>query len=277
MGIRMGMPGSIRSRLFYNPPAQAARYAQVVAGNGGSVSSERAALLVTLLTALQANGSWWLTGDMGIMAAEDAGAALTSLRQLRVGAAVSTPTFTADEGYTFDGAANYVDTKFVPLRHAVAMSPSNCRMGLYIRTNVTTSTAWAAGASEASPLNFRMRPRTTGSCRVCPNVNSNGSVFTLPASDSSGFLSGARNGAVAASVVAYKNGSALTKTADSTSFGATLPNANLYIGGDDLGGLNQPLGFQCAFWCVGASLSASQEGSFYTALQTFMTAIGANV
>lgn len=243
--------------------------------NGGTVSSARAVLASALVAGLKESGSWQLTDDIWLLVAENAGQALTSLKQRRLASEVSSPTFGADTGYTFNGSTNYLNTGFVPRTHAVAMTASNVRLSAYERTNVATNTV-ATGVSDATNQTITIRPRN--STVLTAAVNTNGENFTLVVADSRGLSAVSRNGTDATTALAYKNGSSLTRSADPTGFGTLLPNIAMFIGGSNtVGSLAVPRAANVGFVSIGSSLSAGQELAFYNTVQAFMTAVGANV
>jgi hypothetical protein len=155
------------------------------------------------------------------------------------------------------------------------MAAANIRLGVYERTNVTAN-AYALGIVDTGNRNLRLRPRNVGNGLLDANVT--GGTFTLPAADSRGLTTAARNGATAADQVAYKNGVAMTRTADASGFGASLPTLALFIGGvNTAGALASPKACSVGFAVIGSTLSAAQELAQYNAVQAMATAIGANV
>jgi poly(3-hydroxybutyrate) depolymerase len=76
----------------------------------------------------------------------------------------------------------------------------------------------------------------------------------------------------------YKNGGVLVNTVSPTLSTGGLPSASIYIGGLSNGGaLTSPRAATEGAVEIGAAFSAAQELAAYNALQTYMTAIGANV
>lgn len=256
--------------------ADAAAWRDAVVTNGGSVSAARLNLVGVLVAALKAGGSWSLDDDLWLLVAENSIQALTSLKQRRLATAVNSPTFAADLGYAFDGSTNYVDTGFAFSTHAVAAATNNNRIAGYERTNVASNT-YLAGTSSNTNRIVTLRPRTTGTTSVIAN-NSATATFTLPASDSRGYLAGSRNTSDATGVVAYKNGAAITRTVDPSGYGASLPSHSLCIGAfNNAGTVGTFRASTVGAIVVGAALTAGQELAEYTAVQAHMTALGAQV
>ena len=246
-----------------------------VVANGGSVSLARRIILDQFVFSEKASGAWALTDDYWGLWGENAPQALTSLKQLRLAVATNSPTFTADRGYVFNGTTNYVATGFIPNTHCIAATASNARVGAYVRSDVTGSSN-DFGCESSSSRRLRLNSRLATTAIVLGNVNT--STYTLPASTSLGFVAGNRNGATAADCAAYKNGVAMTRIADATTFGTPLPIVEMFIGGYNAAGvLTLPSTRAVGLTVVGAALSAAQELAQYNAVQAWATSIGAQV
>ena len=248
-------------------------WAAAVVANGGSVSAGRKTLVGTFIAALKTAGSWALTDDLWILAAENEAQALTSLKQRRLATAVATPTFTADAGHAFNGSSQYLNTGFIPSTHAAAMTGSNMRTTCYERTNVVAAGA-AAGTLDTSTRNLQVNPRVSGNF-IRFGANSSLTPGAVTVTDSRGFVVGSRSAGPTFSI--YKNGS-LVETVSPAANATVLPTRAYYIGA--LNNAGTAASFRAStlgFASVGASLSAGQEADDYAALQTLMTAIGANV
>lgn len=276
MRLRRPFGALVAASMVGDPDVMA--YAASVVANGGTVSTARYPTLMAFVGAEKASGAWDLTDDYWGFWAEGSVQALTSLKQRRLAVATNTPTFTTDRNYAFDGVTNYIDTGFIPSSHGLSMTTDNVRLAVYERTNVSGNTVAAGTTSGTSSQALQLRPRNSSNAIGTPNVNLSGGTFTLPAANSQGFTSAARNAAAAGNCVAYKNGAAMTRTVDPTAFGATLPAFSLYVGADNRSG--SPLSFRACsvgMVAIGATLSASQELSQYNAVQTWATNVGANV
>jgi len=261
----------------YSARQGAERWAGAVVQNGGTVSDGRLTLVTTLIGRLMACGSWWLTDDLWMLVAENEAQALTSLKQRRLGATTATPTFTADAGYAFNGTTQYIDTGFIASSHAIALTRTSSRIGVYERTNVAANT-YAIGAINNSAVAWQLRPRNSGSTCL-GNAGSQAATFTLPAADSRGMLTVSRNGFAAADVKGFKNGALIARAADPGAYGLSLTIRSLLIGCYSNNGT--PAGFRAStigYACIGAALTDTlQEEADYAAVQAHMTSLGANV
>lgn len=248
------------------------RYAAAVSANGGLVSDARKVLLTAYIQTLQIEGCWQLLDDIWLLCAEDTAGALTSLKQLRLATAVAAPTFTVDRGYAFNGTTQYINTNFVASTHCRAATLTNARVAVYERTDVSAST-YAVGGQSSSSRSLAIRPRVASD--AFGGAQSQQGTWTLGAADSRGYISVSR---ASSTMAMYKNGVALTNTVSPTLSTGSLPGNALYIGALNNGGtLTSPRAATEGAVEVGAAFTASQELAAYTALQTYMTAIGANV
>lgn len=255
------------------PDADAVLWRDAAVVNGATVSAGWLNQVSILIAALKAGGSWALTDDIWLLTAENSIQALTSLKQLRLAAAINSPALTPYGGYTFDGSTNYIGTGFIPSTHAVAMSATNVRISVYERTN-SASTGYAAGVSVTSSRVIRIRPRS--GTALTGNANFNTAAGWTVA-DSLGLSSVQSDGTIAGTV-AYRRGVLQTRTVDPASFGATLPNAEIFIGGlNSAGAMAGGRASTLGYLALGAQLTAAEELAEYNAVQAHMTALGAHV
>lgn len=247
-------------------------WAAAVALNGGTVSAARRLLYAQYVDSLIAAGCWQLLDDVWILCAEDAPSALTSLKQLRLATVVAAPTFTVDRGYAFNGTTQYVNTAFVASTHCRVATLTNARVAVYERTNVSAST-YAVGGQSSSSRSLALRPRLAGD--AFGGAQSQQGTWTLGAADSRGYTSVSR---ASSTMAMYKNGVALVNTVSPTLSTGALPTVALYIGAlNSSGTLTNPRAATEGAVEIGAAFTAAQETAAYAALQTYMTAIGANV
>lgn len=240
--------------------------------NGGNPDLDYRRYLDDFVYSEKASGAWALTDDYWVLWAPDAGCALTSLKQRRLSTAVNAPTFTTDRGYAFDGATQYINTGFIPSTHGVAMTGTNLRLNVYERTNVNAGT-FAAGSYNSATRNLVIVPRSTGS-RLQARANSETVETAATVTDSRGLSVVQRS---ASTYGGYKNGTPIA-LGTPASEGSTLPTAAPFIGAYSSGGT--PFGFRaCSVGLVsiGAAMSDAQNLAAYNAVQTFATAVGAQV
>jgi hypothetical protein len=245
-----------------------------VVANGGTVSDAQWALTAGLIGSLRTSGAWALIDDAWALVAENAVQALTSLKQRRLSTAVNSPTFAANAGYTFDGATNYIDTGFIIGTHGISTTSTLGHLSVYERTNVATTTS-ALGTSVSSIRQHMIRPRT-GAANLTGSFNSNLASVAITDSRGLSYIDRTDSGGTA-NINFSKNGASLG-AASSGASGSGAVSISLFIGGYNLGGvLTLPRACQVGFASIGAPLSAAQVAAQYSAVQSYMTAKGANV
>lgn len=247
-------------------------WAAAVVTNGGTVSRARLGLVSKLVRALKTAGSWQLTDDYWLLVAENPIQALTSLKQRRLATAVNSPVFTRNQGYTFDGTTSYLDTGFIPITHAVAMTATSAHAGGYARTAGVSGALMGVNQSSGRTIRVQM-----GTTTVNIDAQSGSAAYTFD--NALGYYSGSRNGGTDASTIAaYENGAALVRTVAPTSFATTLPTIAIFIGGrNSAGSLISGYAGIVGSVDIGAGLSAAQELAQRAAIQSFMIAAGAGV
>lgn len=243
-----------------------------VIANGGSVSLDYLIVVDQFVFAEKASGVWALTDDYFPLWAEDAGSALTSLKQRRLAVAVNSPTFVQKRGYTFDGVSQYIDTGFVPSLHAIVANGTLQRLEAYERINLAQTSAYAIGASNNSSRISVLNPRraTTGSAQIYLNAT----TFGASTLDSRGLTVGSTDGAIWKHA---KNGAQLAVTPP-TPGGAIMAAWPFFIGGTNTAGV--ATGFRpnsYGFAAFGAALSDAQDLAHYNAVQAMATSLGAQV
>jgi hypothetical protein len=228
-----------------------------------------------LIKASKACGHWDATDDMAMLVGENAAQALTSLKRRVLMTAVASPTFTTDRGYAFNGTTQYIDTGFVPSTMATKMDPSNIRLAVYERANVGVSSTIGIGVTQSGVSTISMNPRNA-TTTMTSNLGAGNVNFTI-AADSRGLSVISRAGGGTAQK-GWKNGVALTDGVAGAQ-NTALPSISLYIAArNNTGVADQFRASTVGYADWGAPLSSTAvELAWYTALQAFLTAVGANV
>lgn len=262
----------------YDPDAQLWFDAVVTAG--GTVSNAQKGYVNTLITALKAAGTWAKTVDMALMVAENSVQALVSLKQLRTGTAVNSPTFAASAGYTFNGTSNYIRTGLILNTHGLGLiSAISVRFGAYQRNNTAQSSGSVMGTSNNSTFQMRLRPRnTSGPGSIAGGIQSGSLINTTTLPDSSLGMT-AMQAAGTTTRVVDRNGASLAASTTQTAYASpVLPSIEMWVGCiNSSGAVLQALDAQVGLWLVTAPLSDAEKLSEYNAIQTYMTSHGANV
>jgi hypothetical protein len=190
---------------------------------------------------------------------------------------VAAPTFTVDRGYAFNGTSQYIDTGFTPETMATQMRAGDIRTAVYERTNVAAiATAIGATRTSGSQVSIQNRPRNSTDAITIFMMSTSSSAIT-GITDSRGLTSVSRSGG-STTAKAWKSGVAQSDMTGLTVNNTQLPNVAFYIGASNNAGVAATFRASTIGYCDwGAPLSAAQELAVFDALQTFMTAVGANV
>jgi hypothetical protein len=176
--------------------------------------------------------------------------------------AVSSPTFTADQGYAGDGAAAYLDTNSVQSSFGNAKQNSYS-LFVWSRTDVAADNSYDSGVSNSNNTGV-IGKTSTGSQLLC---RTNSTTPTNPSvANSLGFYGWTRTGATTGAV--YKN---RANVASVSSTSAALTAGSIRI----LGSASLFSTRQCAFAWTGAALVDAEVFALYDAVSAYLTAIGA--
>lgn len=267
MGVRLTGGGAAA-------PALDADAATLIAAMTTEPDATRQGLIDDLIVGLKTDGVWAELDELWVTAAHAEQAALLGWKRAHDLTAVNAPTFTTDRGFTGNGTTSYLNTNFVPSTDGVQYTQNDASMGVYSRTNSQLGRNDMGGRTSSNSGRAYFQVRTTGDLF---NVDFNNAAFanrpSVANTNSSGFFAGRRTGASATQ--ALKNGAVVATGTDSSS---SLTNVALLIGGyNDAGTPGSFSTRQYAAAFVGAAMSEAQQLALYNRLQTYMTAVGANV
>ncbi len=184
---------------------------------------------------------------------------------------VGSPTWTAKQGYTGNGSSMYLNTNYNLSTSSLNYLLNSSSAGLYIRTNPGAAVEVDLGVADATPNLTYLFPRNVGDNSFQNAQAALAGIFTYANADTRGFFSIIRTAANAQS--AWKNG--ISKATNATA-SSVLINNNVYILA------NNNNGAAASFSRKQIALSYFGSGTvgqltFYNAIQTLMTQIGANV
>lgn len=207
-----------------------------------------------------------------ILAAETAQAGLLNMVNPGTNDAtnVNNMAFEASRGFTGNGTSSYLNTTFIPVG-GINYTSNNASMGIYSRTNIDNSNYYDMGARNAS-ANETVQIHTRGSGFTLGGINGGQNLFVAtPGSLGLYVVNRSANSAHQL----YKNGASIVTSAVNST---TRPGASIFIGAYNQNGTpGLYTTRQYAFGFAGRSMNATEQANFYTAVQTFMTAIGAAV
>ncbi len=236
-------------------------------------TAARKTLINNLIVSLKSAGVWSKLDTLYVMAAADSQAARQNwIKDAHNLTAVGGPSFTADRGYDFDGASQYLRTGYVPSADAVNYALNSGSAFVWCRENVAIDGYALSGAGLSGQVGVIPRRGAGAPDTYVAVVNTGGTTGATTGSVSNSIgLTHADRSASALTTV-YKNGlSATTNTVVS----AALANVEVYLGARNNAG--SPNSFdtrQQAGAGMGASLGA-EAATLYSALNTYFQAVGA--
>lgn len=237
----------------------------------GSYNTARQSAINDLIVSLKNNGIWSKL-DVLCIAGLNSGDSLVNWKNPGTfnGTAANSPTFTVDRGFTFNGSTSYVNTNFTPSTAGGNYALNSAHLSVYSRTNnVVAATDIGANPTTGNAQSIIASRFTDGNCYYA--INSSGQFFAN--TNSNRLLIANRTNST--SVQFYRDGVSLhSSTGDSS---ITVTNRSIWVGGRNNGSIQQPSTRQIASWSIGAGLTATEAANFNTALNTYLTYIGAAV
>lgn len=204
------------------------------------------------------------TPDLTFLRINKAAAATTDLVAAFALTAVNSPTFTADRGYAGDGSTSYVDTTYNPSTDGVQFTLNAAHIMAWNRTNRAANTAALISGNSGGIAIFPFF--TAAGC--FGRINDASGPVTTPGSN--GMFIANRSASNAKEV--FRDGASLGSAADAA---LALDSLSIFIGAANVAGV--PTSFssdEVASASLGGNL-AGRTAAYYTALQTYMTAVGA--
>lgn len=180
--------------------------------------------------------------------------------------AVSSPTFTSNQGWAGNATSSYLDTNWVPSTNGVNFTLDNASFGGRVNSG-SASQSWVEfGCSTASNVSSAyLFARLSGF--VSFRVNA---TFTRQVSEASPIAFWHLDRDNSSSTSIYKNGSSLATATDNSSI---VPDVSFTIGCMNNGGTKQNFSSrQVSMVWAGASM-LSEASAFYTAWNTYFTSL----
>lgn len=260
------MPVYRRERLTrsfgpsYNPAASA-----IIAAMSPAPSVAREELINALVTSLITASVWDKLGVLYVFAAHAAQPALLNWKNPTGTAAVATnsPTFTADRGYTGDGVSAFIDTQ-IAWNAVPGVSQDNVHIGAYAVFNSAAGTA--LGTTSAATIRMG---RTAGG------------LATTRLSDGADRNADATSGTAGVHIVASRTLSiGYDRYIDGVA-GTAGTTASTGVGTGNLSALRSNAVYGASGTSVraihgGSALTAGEVAALFSALQTYMVAVGAS-
>lgn len=254
-------------------------------GGGVVYEAEAAALFARMTTEptaarkLLINDFWKTPGIKAIMAKMDA-FYVTAAHDAQAArrnwvadafnlAAVNSPTFEADRGYTGNGSSSYLGTGFVPSTAGGQMSQDSAHLGVWSRTNASTGSppigVRNGGSSRQTFLTLRNADLSVA------RINQDTAGTAIASTNSIGHFVGRRSGASASAL--FRNGASLGTQVEASS---GLPQFEIVICALNTGGVVGNFNnYQIATAHFGANLTDADISALYSAINIYLTAVGA--
>jgi hypothetical protein len=237
-------------------------------------------ILNTFIRTLKLNGAWRHLDALWVMCLADTSISYLNLKNPGTFtlSPQSSPTFSAYQGVTFDGASNYMDTGLTPSTAAAATmqagSPCNMMIGVWELTEVAVNGARAIGVNINSAGNLYLVPRAGSGNQAQFGINTaSTNIGAGSVTSSIGLWALQRESDDTVSL--YRNGASLATSATAQG-GTGLPSKSIYIGALNSNGTAANFrGSRIGMAFCGARMNAVRHLMFYNAAQTALHALGA--
>lgn len=230
-------------------------------------TTARKALINSFVLGCKEDGNWSLLDVVGFLAATNSASALLNWKSPStfIPAAVSSPTFTTDRGFTGNGSSSYINTNYNPFTQGINFTLNSHSFGCY---NLTDSSGFYMdmGSNDAGVGELIFSRDGTGAYAYMANADPTaaGTVATAV-----GLTSGKRTTSNAFGV--YKNGVLL---ASETTAADHIGNYNFFLlAGNQNGSADFFANRQMAFYFMGSG--AINHLTLYNRVVTYLTGIGA--
>lgn len=231
----------------------------------GEPDDTRKGLIDDLVGSLKTAGVWAKLDALWVIAAHDAQAASLNWKNPATFtiSLVDAPTFLADRYYQTDGSNDQLSTGFNPTTAGGSYTQNSAMVLLW---NVLEGQTFGTGGADASGSNGIRLIARNATNQVAWRVNSADATTTA---NSLAVGCWAINRSASNAIQMYKDGASFhTATTASTA----MVSDTIRLGGNNAATFRQGRFLAAA---VGGSLTGTEHGDLYTALNTYMTAVGA--
>lgn len=262
LSLKIGIaPLSAGSSGSYSPEATALFARMIV-----QPDATRKSLINTLINSLKSAGVWTKFDGLYLAGHTSQATSLNWVSSSYNLSAVNSPTFTTDRGYTGDGGAAYLDTGFNPASSTFKMTQNSAHIAVYSRTVAASTTDREAGQLLATTTSLAVFFATASSLRGAINGSA---LSNYGSSLTTGVGHALLNRVNSTNQDGYKNGALLQSNAVSS---AAMTSANLVF----LRNSAQYSVRQLSAMHMGGGLTSTEISNLYSAVNTYLTAIGAN-
>jgi hypothetical protein len=257
------MPIAFDSHVVFTPAAlnlATTAWVAAVVTNGGSVSEVRKAIVDNLIVGLKTDGIFNKLDRLWIYAAENEPSALTDMIALSLATNISATAFSADDGYTGDGVADYIDTNFNLTSGTNFLQNNACAFAWQNTSGTGTGNIISSSDFFGTQLNTKF---TDNTCYW--GITDSGSGSLPAASGSTGLYTMVRTGSTAQRL--DLNGSQIDSNSDAS---AAISSINLW----SLHGFSNFDARQVSCLGIGGALNSTESTNLYNRIRTYMTAVG---
>lgn len=224
-------------------------------------SAPRKQLINDLIASLVSNGVWGSLDILYVTAAHDAQAARLNWVANEFNAtAVGVPPFVVDQGYT-GSSVDYLGTGYTPITAGRKLVLGSAHFGAWSNTATGGSTP-SIGTGIGADFDLHLDPFITAKGSTFSHKINSVTVLATANTTGIGFYSVDRSGD---SVSRYKNGGPLFSP-------VTQVPGGLASGEFKIGSFTTVR--QWTAFCLGSSLGDTKQAALYSALRTYMTAVG---
>jgi len=251
------------------PPSYSAEATAYFAAMTSQPDATRKGLINTLIVALKAGANAWSALDRFVLfASHDSQSALLDAHDpTKSASAVNSPVFTTDRGFAGDGASSHIDLGEVANAAGNQFTLNGGSLGVWINQQSATSGLRTLAGQSGTAFRINVNARNTAGNETFRANDATDSTARANTGTRCGHRTTVR--ADSANKRSYLNGGAETTVALAAAAVATSNTTFLRAGAnytDD----RIAVGYQ------GAALTATQVSELHTALNTYLTAIGAN-
>jgi hypothetical protein len=235
--------------------------------NGGTWDNTKKGHVNTLIAALKTASVWSKFDRLGVYTESVSDVALLDWKDPTATYNDATGCFfSATGGMTTDGmVTSGLQLDYNPTTAGGNFTQNSASMGIWLKTAASTTgpgigggTAWANIEDASNRIGFRMNDGTTSVSATNSNTDGTG-FFVLVRPDASNKYS-------------YKNGNT-TPVGSHAVASTALANSLMHVGTNNLS--TPPYSSQILMSFFGGALTSGEQQSFYNALNTYFTAIGA--
>lgn len=233
-------------------------------------SNARATVINTLIASLKSAGVWSKLGLLYLLAADNEQSARLNWKAPGISGTLTannSPTFTTDRGFTGDGIAANLSTG-VAISAIPNMSQNSAHIAAWGLLDIAGSSNWILGPAGTITSNFaQITPKGSGGGFIQSRLM--GSVSVTGSATAAGNLFVASNRVVSTELRLYRSG-ALADVISNTSEASA--NSSSFSMLRSSGAYSSQ---QIAFASAGAGLSDAEMTALYTAVNTYLQAVGA--